>query len=360
VASSLLIACVEALTAKERRQIMGNRGNVYERYYMPNFVDKDVHAIFIGIPRRNDLIRAVGRLERHKMALDRLNEAQQKEVTNDPKLVPLTKRRDELKALVKSEGYPTMKAAHGTDMFVEYGEKNREINNLKTKLTRVKLEQVIDKFHETVHTQEVNRQVQGILPVSELLNPPTFAYELDKRATVAQLLFQPLDEVNIPQIFCIRMQLVEALTGLCMRRETPHQFRKSKKMAWPAGAIDTAMDLDPPVPSATQLPVDVVVHEAIDYIPGDAEPQDVKPMVVLCCPFCKVGGEEVPPGMRDHVYARPDSLGRHIRVQHLADQDASEDFDCPYEDCSAFLGTTMHFFSHAARQYNLTLWSSRA
>jgi hypothetical protein len=30
---------------------MGNRGDVYERYYMPNFVDKDCLAIYLGTTR---------------------------------------------------------------------------------------------------------------------------------------------------------------------------------------------------------------------------------------------------------------------------------------------------------------------
>jgi hypothetical protein len=27
---------------------MGNRGDVYERYYMPNFIDRDTLAIYLG------------------------------------------------------------------------------------------------------------------------------------------------------------------------------------------------------------------------------------------------------------------------------------------------------------------------
>jgi hypothetical protein len=48
-----------------------------------------------------------------------------------------------------------------------------------------------------------------------VLNPPTFAYELEEWAAVAQVLFQPLDEVKLDQIFHVRIQLVQALTGLC-------------------------------------------------------------------------------------------------------------------------------------------------
>lgn len=47
---------------------MGNRGDVYERHYMPAFIDADCQAIYLGATRRDDLIRAVGRLERHDQA----------------------------------------------------------------------------------------------------------------------------------------------------------------------------------------------------------------------------------------------------------------------------------------------------
>jgi hypothetical protein len=81
---------------------------------------------------------------------------------------------------------------------------------VETKLTRVKLDQIIDEFHESVHTEEVNRHLQGILPAPEVLNPPAFAYELEERATVARLLFQPLDEIKLNRIFHVRIQLVQA------------------------------------------------------------------------------------------------------------------------------------------------------
>jgi hypothetical protein len=32
---------IEALTPEERRHAMGNSGDVYERYYMPSFIDAD-------------------------------------------------------------------------------------------------------------------------------------------------------------------------------------------------------------------------------------------------------------------------------------------------------------------------------
>jgi hypothetical protein len=56
----------EVLTPEERKQIMGNRGDVYERHYMPEFIDWVCQAIYLCTTRRDDLIRAVGRLELSK------------------------------------------------------------------------------------------------------------------------------------------------------------------------------------------------------------------------------------------------------------------------------------------------------
>ena len=66
---------------------MGNRGDVYERYYMPNFIDSNTLAIYLGTTRRDNLIQAVGHLERHEEAPDKLTKDQQREIWNDPEMV---------------------------------------------------------------------------------------------------------------------------------------------------------------------------------------------------------------------------------------------------------------------------------
>jgi hypothetical protein len=116
------------------------------------------------------------------------------------------------------------------------------------------------------------------------------------------------------------------------------------------------MDIRYPTLSAPQLLLDAAVHAMADTNTG-AEGSHGRPVTPeLCCPFCRWEDEEVGPRKRNHVYARPDSLGRHIRDQHLTERDANEGFDCPYEGCSAFLSGGMHFLNHAARQHGLTLW----
>jgi hypothetical protein len=75
----------------------------------------------------------------------------------------------------------------------------------------------------------------------------------------------------------------------------------------------------------------------------------------LFCAFCRWGDEEAGPRKREHLFSRVDSLGRHIRVQHLHLRTTGEGFVCPYKGCSAFLGSAMHFLSHTARQHDLSL-----
>lgn len=73
---------------------------------------------------------------------------------------------------------------------------------------------------------------------------------------------------------------------------------------------------------------------------------------VLYCPFCKWSDEEAGPQKRDYIFSRPDSLERHLRVQHLNNRAADEGFDCPYEGCSAFLGGAIHFLNHRECQHS--------
>ncbi|CZS92345.1 uncharacterized protein RAG0_02749 [Rhynchosporium agropyri] len=176
----------QALTPEERRHAMGN-------------------TIYLGTTRREDLIRAVGRLERHDDAPDKLNNGYVLQI--------------------KAEGYSTIKAAKNTFWYKKHQKAQRKINCRKTQLKNELLNRAINDFHETVHVDEVDRQMRGILPDNEVLTPSTIEYELEERATVAKLLFQPLDELHEDEVFDIRVQLVHALAQLCHRQETPRQLK---------------------------------------------------------------------------------------------------------------------------------------
>jgi hypothetical protein len=323
---------------------MGNSGDVYKRYYMPNFIDRDCLAIYLGTTRRDDLVRAVGRLERHEKAPDDLNDAQKGEIRNDPDMAKLIRRRERYAKRIKNCGYLTIKAAKGTKLFERHQDAQRELNSLRSKLTRAKCDKIIVEFHDTVYTEEVDRQIRGILPSPDVLNPSTIEYELEERATVARLLFQPLDDLKLGQIFRVRIQLVQALAQLSKRQETPHRFKRSTRAKRPTKIADARVDIAPSAPRlAEAAPVNAVAGPAC--IAEQTRDPD------LYCPFCKWGDEEAGPRKRSYVFARPDSLGRHIHDQHLVWRAANEGFDCPYQGCSAFLSGATHFLNHTARQH---------
>ena len=58
----------------------------------------------------------------------------------------------------------------------------------------------------------------GILPAPGVLIPPTIEYELEERATIARLLFQPFDDLDKDQVYRVRVQLIETLMQLGKRQ----------------------------------------------------------------------------------------------------------------------------------------------
>jgi hypothetical protein len=159
---------------------------------MPSFIDADCQAIYLGTTRREDLIRAVGRLERHDGAPDKLSDRQKKEISNHPYILEKVKARKSYILKMKEDGYATIKAAKGTLLYKKHHEAQRKINCKRNSLRNELLDKAINNFHETVHVDEVDRQMRGILPDTEVLAPSTIEYQLEERATVAKLLFNRL------------------------------------------------------------------------------------------------------------------------------------------------------------------------
>jgi len=93
---------------------------------------------------------------------------------------------------------------------------------LKCQLGKEWLEKTIEEFHQAVHTIEVDLQLQGIR-LADILTPPDIDYELEEQATVAKLLFEPLDGLNKEQILEVRIELIENFTRLSKCQETPNQ-----------------------------------------------------------------------------------------------------------------------------------------
>lgn len=221
-------------------------------------------------------------------------------------------------------------------------------------------------MHKTVHTAEVDRQLRGIRPI-DIITPPTFKYELEERGAVAKLLFKPLDGLTEDQILEVRVELVDNLVRLCKKQETPHQYKTPNKRGRPKVCpvyASTYADDEEEDISQGETDVESDIDWETKTLPDqDSDADSMAPMEVeeqpiastLYCAFCKWVDEEAAPGKRDHVFARIDSLGRHIRAQHLCPRAAGEGFDCPYQACSAFIGSALHFVTHTKHQHGLSL-----
>lgn len=64
---------------------------VYERYYMPAFIERDCKAIYLGYTQRDELVQAVRRLVRHSSASASLTEDHKIEVKTILNFISSTK-----------------------------------------------------------------------------------------------------------------------------------------------------------------------------------------------------------------------------------------------------------------------------
>ncbi|CRK25088.1 hypothetical protein BN1708_014133 [Verticillium longisporum] len=189
----------EALTPEERNKTMGHRlgdSSTYVRYYMGDFIDADTQSIAFGSDLQTDLIHLMGRLQRHGDAPTKLTDEQRLAIHKDPKLAGYCKKRRLAMEEYKREGYRSYTAAKDTQAGKDYNKYRKKVESLRTTLINRRLDQAIKDFHDTIHAEEVDRQLQGTKPDAELLAPSTIKYELPERAEVARLFSQAADVTN--------------------------------------------------------------------------------------------------------------------------------------------------------------------
>ncbi|KAK0701564.1 hypothetical protein B0T26DRAFT_681697 [Lasiosphaeria miniovina] len=195
----------EALTPEERNKIMGHRqgdSRVYVQYYMSTFNDVDCQKICFGSAPQHDLIHLAGRLVRHGDAPTALTDQQKFEVNQDPDLVK----------------------------YHRYDQYKQKADRLSKKLKTERLRRAIKDFHDSVHVEEINRQLNGIKP-SDVIAPPTIQYDVPERARVARLFSQAAEVRNRDELHPLRLDLVRTIARLCKRRESPcrRQAKRGRK-----------------------------------------------------------------------------------------------------------------------------------
>lgn len=58
------------------------------------------------------------------------------------------------------------------------------------------MEKAVKDFFATINTKDVDKQLQGILLLTEVLTPSTIEYELKEQAIVAKLFFECYNDLK--------------------------------------------------------------------------------------------------------------------------------------------------------------------
>lgn len=334
----------EQVTPEERNQIMGHSGgtsSVWRRFYMPEYVDRDVQSIYFGSTPQSELIRAIGRIPRDSTAPTKLTAAQKESVKRDAKLAKAIQIRDSCKADIRRR-YTTVAKAQRTpeasSLVKKYTQARKNASKVKVGLERELLRRSIQEHHKRASDEEIQRQLKGLYPQG-ILAPPDIHYELPERQRIATIFSQASDCPDKLDHF--RVELVAAMAALCKRRETPNLYRAQADPKATAGPKSPA-DLDEETQSDKPTWTCFRLHER---------------QRELTCPFCAIDAE-TGPIKKSKLYARIDSLGNHIFKQHfnasgcyVCQGEPHSSFVCPFPACTQTLYGARDFASHACTRH---------
>ena len=305
--------------------------STYMRFYMTDFLEVDFQEIVFGSEPQRVLIQLMGRLLRHGDAPKSLTEQQKAEINDDRKLTNLRRKRDRILTRIRKLGW-TLKTATNTKLgrhlLKRHNTHNRQVESLRKTLHDRRLARAIQEFHDSIHGEEIDRQLNGIRP-SEYLAPPTVRYQLPERARIAKQFSEVVNVSNRGELHQLRMSLVRQLALLCKQRERPHRHREKS-------GYKPALPSYQPAPSTVSARAVGSRSSSAATAPTITMDATTTVGTLLVCPFC---------GCEDGA----DSLANHIR-RHL--KRLPIPFQCPYEGCSGILGGAEHFADHSKRQHS--------
>ena len=242
---------------------------------------------------------------------------------------------------IRSQGYRSRRDAEGTKLAERYDRYKKKAESLSKKLKAERLHRAIKEFHDSVHVEEINRQLSGIRP-SDVISPPTIDYDLAERAEVARLFSRAVEVKDRKELHPLRMSLIRTLTQLCKRRESPCRrlaTRGRKAVVRQSATVRRGRSrrrATPDLEDETQM---------------QSSPQVVAKLkrTTLVCPFCRWTDNAVGESQREKEW-RVDSLDRHMRTKHLQ---GSAPFYCPYDGCLGIIGAPEYFADHCKRLHRL-------
>lgn len=277
-------------------------------------------------------------LSRDRRAPTELNDAQRKEVWNDPLLQDLRNKRDLYKKHLRDAGYYPAAEGKGTEDYENYEAAKSKIASVSQRLQKQRLETAIREFHESIDTVEIAKQLSG-QAAEDVLTLPATEFELEERASVASMLFKPVQNDGM------RAKFVRLLIQLCRRQETRRpKSSKRKKTEWVVCAGETLNKRNKQFSVAEKGLQEFEPHQR--NATGKIQSLQDFP-IALRYPICLIciGNKEFTHERRLKLW-RKDSLKRHIEV-HFKESEYQAEFECRHPSCSEKLNGIGHFMRHA-------------
>ncbi|KAF2844512.1 hypothetical protein T440DRAFT_548498 [Plenodomus tracheiphilus IPT5] len=338
-----------ALDPVERNQTMGHLGSTYEKYYTPTHIARDFQSIYFGSPSEALLIESVARmgLSRDRRAPTELDNEQKGRLRNDPAITILRGEREVYKNQLYDQGLRPLVEGEGTDFYKKYEDTKRKIGSTYQRLYRERLYSAIHEFHESIDTIEIAKQLSG-KAAAEVLTLPAIEFELRERATIAGMLFKPIQGDNS------RVRFVRNLTDLCHKQETrkPKALKRkkvnsvlyeptgsnysNKRKTGADGIEKSSPDQDGEIARDER---DAPQREK--FLDGGYPVKLPHPVCLIC-----IGNEEFSYARRMRRISRKDVLKKHVE-NHFRLPELQSGFPCRHPSCSDVLVGMMQFKRHA-------------
>jgi hypothetical protein len=354
---------------------MGHHGDTYQRFYLPDLIERDFQSIYFGTPSQDDLIQHAARMgiSRDERAPTGLTDEQklefQLELDQHPDILQLREKRERYKRKIRSRGYHPIAAAKGTKLYDRYDEARRKLHSVTNVLRKRKEDQVILDFYDAIDDYDIEKQLSGSVG-TDIPTRSAVQYEFRERAAIAKLLSQPLNELEEGHAMKLRMKFIRNLVKYCNRQESRQNGIPSKAIGLRLGSevdqsvigvkrgasnADTGthqqakrqkeqISLDSPfqeTPDETRSAVPIK-EEGVKII------QLPYPMTFtdLVCLIC-IGDNRLSTLGQTRPFAKKDTLQKHLN-NHVAEGVFRQGFHCKHPCCSKWIEGLEHFKNHAA------------
>ena len=213
------------VTVAQRMQIMGHaRADVF-KHYIHRTVQVDTQAAFLGNPSRKELITGMLRMgaSRDTNAPTSLTTEQHAEINRDQLLTALRLERSEIVSQIKAKhGY--VKGAAGTELHMQYMEKDKNTRALRRKLEVGLLKKSREAYFRDVYYNEIYRQLSGD-DIKLPLTTERPAFRLAERTRLA--------DAMLGHVEFSRKCVVEDTVRLCVEGERlPSQVYNKQSLSY--------------------------------------------------------------------------------------------------------------------------------